>query len=143
VVLILLRQLVFLLSGGGVGTSAICREARVSKPTVWRRQKAYMEGGIERLKKDRGKGPRAGKPRISDEGRLAIVRRRAQEKPANAMHWSARTLPAELGIGHTTVQRVWKEHGLKPPRIAFSVGSWHRAEDLGTEASPAAMEGYS
>jgi putative transposase len=32
-------------------------------------------GGIERLKKDKGKGPRAGKKRISDEVRLAIVRR--------------------------------------------------------------------
>ncbi|MGZ8372149.1 MAG: IS630 family transposase, partial [Rhodoplanes sp.] len=32
------------------------REARVSKPTVWRWQKAYMDGGVERLLKDRGKG---------------------------------------------------------------------------------------
>jgi hypothetical protein len=28
------------------------REARVSKPTVWRWQDAYMAGGIERLLKD-------------------------------------------------------------------------------------------
>ena len=108
------RASIVLLSGRGLGTNAICREARVSKPTVWRWQKAYLEGGIERLKKDRGKGPRAGKTRIGDEVRLAIVRRTAQEKPANATHWSARTLAEEMGVGHTTVQRVWKEHGLKP-----------------------------
>jgi len=23
-------------------------------------------------------------------------------------------LAEEIGVGHTTVQRVWKEHGLKP-----------------------------
>jgi transposase len=108
------RASIVLLSGRGLGTNAICREARVTKPTVWRWQKAYMEGGVARLKKDKGKGPRAGKKRISDEVRLGIVRRTAQEKPANATHWSARTLAEEMGVGHTTVQRIWKEHGFKP-----------------------------
>ena len=61
-----------------------------------------------------GQGPKAGKPPISDDVRLAIVKRTAQETPANATHWSARMLAAEMGVGHTTVQRIWKEHGLKP-----------------------------
>jgi transposase len=108
------RATIVLMSGRGHGTNAICREARVSKPTVWRWQEAYMEGGLARLLKDKGKGPRAGKPRVSDEKRVEIVRRTAQEKPGNATHWSARMLAEELGVGHTTVQRVWKEHGLKP-----------------------------
>jgi transposase len=108
------RASIVLLSGRGLGTSAICREARISKPTVWRWQAAYMEGGVERLLRDKGKGPQAGKKRIDDEVRLAIVTRTAKEKPANATHWSARMLAAEIGVGHTTVQRVWKEHGLKP-----------------------------
>jgi transposase len=108
------RARIVLLSGRGLGTSAIMREARVSKPTVWRWQEAYREGGIERLRKDKGKGPRAGKPRISDEVRLKIVTMTAKEKPANATHWSARMLAKAIGVGHTTVQRIWKEHGLKP-----------------------------
>jgi hypothetical protein len=53
--------------------------------------------------------PRASKPRISEEVRLAIVRRTAQEKPVNATHWSARLLAEEVSVGHTTVH-VWKEH---------------------------------
>src|SRR5271165_6896651 len=77
-------------------------------------QKAYMDGGVERLLKDRGKGARAGKKPISAEVRIAIVKRTAQEKPKHATHWSARMLAEEIGVGHTTVQRVWKEHGLKP-----------------------------
>src|SRR5207344_1336873 len=51
---------------------------------------------------------------ISAEVRLAIVKRTAHEKPKHATHWSARMLAEEIGVGHTTVQRVWKEHGLKP-----------------------------
>jgi len=108
------RARIVLLSGRGLGTTAIMRQARASKPTVWRWQEAYLEGGIERLRKDKGKGPKAGKPRISDEVRLKIVTMTAKEKPANATHWSARMLAKAVGVGHTTVQRVWKEHGLKP-----------------------------
>ena len=111
---IVARARIVLLSGRGFGTNSIQREARVSKPTVWRWQKAYMDGGVERLLKDRGKGARAGKKPISAEVRLAIVKRTAQEKPKHATHWSARMLAEEIGVGHTTVQRVWKEHGLKP-----------------------------
>ena len=70
---IVARARIVLLSGRGFGTNSIQREARVSKPTVWRWQKAYMDGGVERLLKDRGKGARAGKKPISAEVRLAIV----------------------------------------------------------------------
>jgi transposase len=108
------RASIVLMSGRGHGTNTIMREARVSKRTVWRWQDAFMDGGVERLLKDKGKGPKAGKKPISDEKRLEIVTRTAKEKPANATHWSARELARELGVGHTTVQRVWKEHGLKP-----------------------------
>ena len=108
------RASIVLLSGQGHGTGAIERRAGVSKPTVWRWQQAYMDGGLDRLLKDKGKDPLAGKKRVSDEVRLQIVMRTAKEKPKNATHWSARLLAEELGVGHTTVQRVWKEHGLKP-----------------------------
>ena len=111
---IVARARIILLSGSGLGMNAIRREARVSKPTVWRWQTAYMAGGVERLLKDKGKGERAGKRPISDDLRLAIVTKTAKEKPANATHWSARMMAAAMGVGHTTVQRIWKEHGLKP-----------------------------
>ena len=96
------RARIVLLSGRGFGTMAIARETRVSKPTVWRWQEAYMEGGVERLRKGKGKGPKAGKPRISDAVRLRIVTMTAKEKPANATHWSARMLAKKVGVGHTT-----------------------------------------
>src|SRR5258708_9468884 len=36
------------------------------------------------------------------------------EKPPAATHWSARTLAKAAGISHTSVQRIWNAHGLKP-----------------------------
>ena len=56
---IVARARIVLLSGRGFGTMAIGREARVAKPTVWRWQAAYLEGGVERLLKDKGTHLRA------------------------------------------------------------------------------------
>lgn len=52
----------------------------MSKPAVWRWQDAFMEGGVERLTKDKGKGPKAGKTPIDDDMRLAILTKTAKEK---------------------------------------------------------------
>jgi len=76
------------------------RETSVSKPTVWRWQEAYMEGGIKRLLKDKGKGPRAGKKRIDDAICLQIVTKTVQEKPKNATHWTARMMAEEMDVGY-------------------------------------------
>jgi len=43
-----------------------------------------------------------------------ILFRFENETPANATHWSARTMAKEIGISHTSVQRIWAEAGLKP-----------------------------
>jgi len=37
-----------------------------------------------------------------------------QTKPAAATHWSTRTLAEHLGLGATTIRRVWKHNGIKP-----------------------------
>lgn len=42
--------------------------------------------------------------------KLKVVEKTVQERPANARHWMAE----ETGISHTSVQRIWAEHGLKP-----------------------------
>ena len=106
---IVARARIVLLSGRGFGTNSIFSEARVSKPTVWRWQKAYMDGGVERLLKDRGKGARAGKKPISAEVRLAIVKRTAQEKPKHATHWSALDVKTGEVIGECLPRHRAKE----------------------------------
>ena len=110
---IIARARIVLLSGRGFGTNSIQREARVSKPTVWRWQKAYMDGGVERFLKDRGKGASAARCRSC----RGAARDREAYGPGEAQARNAmepRMLAEEIGVGHTTVQRVWKEHGLKP-----------------------------
>ncbi len=75
-----------------------------------------LDGGVERLLKDRGKGPRSGKKPISAEVRLGSVTRTAKEAmQRNALE---RNRPRRSASGQRAVQRVWKEHGLK--RTSFA-----------------------
>jgi len=76
----------------------------------WR--KRYAAGGLAALEHDL---PRGGRRRTVD--RSEIVRLTTQTKPAAATQWSTRTLAAVAGVSDTTIQRVWKAHGLKPHRI--------------------------
>ena len=39
------------------------------------------------------------------------------EKPANATHWSLRSMATVAGLSHSSVQRIWQAHGLKPHRV--------------------------
>ena len=106
------RARIVLASGLGLGTNAIMCEARASKPTVWRWQAAYLEGGVQRLAKGKSKPP--GKKPLTDTVRLAVVEKTAKERPADATHWSVRSMAKVAGVSHTSVQRIWKAHGLKP-----------------------------
>src|SRR5438105_357196 len=43
-----------------------------------------------------------------------VVQKTWQEKPPAGTHWSIRKMSAAVGISYTSVQRIWKAHGLKP-----------------------------
>jgi transposase len=59
-----------------------------------------------------------------------IVQATQHEKPVNATHWSTPMLAQHLGVGATTVRRVWRDHGLKPHLSrTFKVSRDPRVED--------------
>ena len=59
--------------------------------------------------------PRAGRtPSISAAKVKRVIHKTTQEKPANATHWSTRTMAAAVDLSEATVRRIWQKHGLKP-----------------------------
>src|SRR5712664_3128686 len=106
------RARIVLLMAAGVGVMSIMREVGVSKPTVRRWRDYFAEAGVAGLIKGRSKPP--GKKPIARDLKLRIVEKTVKERPANATHWSVRTMAQAMGISHTSVQRIWKEYGLKP-----------------------------
>ena len=116
------RAQIVLLTDKGRGVSAIRREVKVSKTTVWRWQDYFIEAGVAGLLKGRSKPP--GKKPIAIEIKLKVVEKTVKQRPVNATHWSVRTMAQDMGISHTSVQRIWHEYSLKPHLVrSFKVSN--------------------
>jgi transposase len=106
------RALVVLLAAKGWQNKDIAVEAGLDRRQValWRQR--FLDGGIDALRKD---APRSGRPAtVTTEVESRIVHATLHDKPVNATHWSTRTLAEYLGVGATTIRRVWRSNGLKP-----------------------------
>jgi transposase len=108
------RARIVLLSDAGLGTSAIMRETGKSKTCVWRWQERFMHEGVEGLLRDKTRPP--GKAPIPPDRVAWIVRRTQEPPPYEATHWTLRAMAEAAGVAASTVQGIWKAHGLAPHR---------------------------
>ena len=96
-------------------TQKIARRVGVKADSVrtWRKRfEIERVAGVGRVAP--GRGPKAS---ISAETIAAIVADTTSTTPADATHWSTRSMAAEHGVGKDTVRRVWKQLGLRPWRV--------------------------
>ena len=108
------RARIVLLSGDGLGTSAIMAGTGKSKTCVWRWQERFMHEGVDGLLRDRTRPP--GKAPIPPDHVAEIVRLSLKPPPFEATHWTLRAMAKTAGIAASTVQSIWKAHGLSPHR---------------------------
>lgn len=109
---LVIRARIVLAAAAGKDNKDIATDLKISRGAVARWRGRFVESGVKSLEKD---APRGGRP---SKDRNDLVRRiielTTQEKPANATHWSTRSLAAALGTNRSLVNRVWRAHGLKP-----------------------------
>ena len=106
------RAQIIQLAAAGVESQEIARVLRVSRPTVQLWRERFLALRLAGLAKD---APRPGRiPEITEDRVRAIVDATLQTKPANATHWSVRTMAAAQGVSAATVQRIWNRYNLKP-----------------------------
>jgi transposase len=106
------RARIVVLSADGAGTMEIRRRTGKGKPTIWRWQRRFMEAGVDGLLRDASRPP--GKAPLPAATVRRVVEMTVRERPPEATHWSARRLAKAIGIGHSSVQKIWHEHRLKP-----------------------------
>ena len=106
-----LRARMILLASAGYSNADIAEELGVKPHTVGRWRIRFHDHRLNGLEKDL---PRAGRPRANKDVESEIIRKTTQETPANATHWSTRSLASEMGITQSMVHRTWKANGLKP-----------------------------
>jgi len=108
------RARIVLLTADGLGTSAIMAATAKSKTCVWRWQERFMHEGVDGLLRDKTRPP--GKPPIAHDRVAEVIRLTHQPPPHEATHWTAQAMAETVGLAISTVQKIWKAHGLAPHR---------------------------
>ena len=92
---------------------AVAIELGVHEHTVGKWRRRFLKERIDGLSDE----PRPGRPRtLTDEKVAAVIERTLETTPADATHWSLRSMARESGLSHTTVRRIWAAFGVQPHR---------------------------
>ncbi|MCX6592348.1 MAG: IS630 family transposase [Acidobacteria bacterium] len=106
------RARIVLLAADGALDIDIAGQLGITNQKAARWRARFLELGLPGLQKD---APRPGRtPSIATATVKAVIEMTTQQQPANATHWSTRTMAAQVGISEASVRRIWKSHGLKP-----------------------------
>ena len=95
-------------------------ELNTSRPTIARWKARFEKDGMAGLEtQHQGSKPRTVTPAVQ-----AKVLRKTTQPPADgSTHWSCRKLAATLGLGKSTVQRIWSQARVKPHRLEHYMAS--------------------
>jgi transposase len=109
------RAKIIRMAADGIQSQDISRELRISRPTVQLWRERFLALRLTGLEKD---APRPGRiPRITQRKITAIIKATLYTTPANATHWSTRSMAKEQGLSEATIRRIWQRHNLKPHLI--------------------------
>jgi transposase len=118
-----LRSRIILGCAQGASNNAVAVRLRVTKQTVGKWRKRFLERRLDGLLDE----PRPGAPRKHDDARIEqLIATTLNERPREATHWSTRRLAKKLRVSQSTVSRVWRAFGLQP----------HRAETFKLSTDP-------
>jgi transposase len=110
-----MRAQIVTLAADGMDSQDIAKALGVSRPTVQLWRQRFLALRIAGLEKD---APRPGRtPRLSAEKIKAVVEATLHSTPANATHWSTRSMARAQGLSEASVRRIWRQHNLKPHLI--------------------------
>ena len=107
------RAAIVLAAAEGLTNKAISERGLGSVQTIGLWRKRYAEYGIEGLKDE----PKPGRPRRIGRDKVAEIVAATLTPPQGMTHWSARRLAMQVGVGHSTVHRIWQAYDLKPHRV--------------------------
>jgi thiamine pyrophosphate-dependent acetolactate synthase large subunit-like protein len=103
------------LSADGVGTHEIMRRTGKSKTCVWRWQERFMQAGYDGLLRDKTRPSRI--PPLGSDIAERVIALTRTDPPVEATHWTASMMAKAVGISASSVQRIWRAHGLQPHRV--------------------------
>jgi len=107
------RCRVILRCADGLPSKSVAAELGVHEHTVGKWRRRFLRDRCDGLLDE----ARPGRPRTIDDDQVAaVIERTLRTTPADATHWSIRSMAAETGFSHTTIRRMWAAFGLQPHR---------------------------
>lgn len=95
----------------GASNSQVASDLGVTRPTVGKWRSRFVESRLEGLADE----PRVGRPpSITLDQVEDVVVATLESKPANATHWSRKSMAAKSGLSKSTIGRIWRDFELKP-----------------------------
>src|SRR3990167_9007216 len=102
------RAQIICMAADGVLSQDIAQTLQIVQ--LWRQR--FLSLRLAGLEKD---APRPGRfPRITQHKINAVVEATLHTTPADATHWSTRTMAKAQGLSEASVRRIWHRHNLKP-----------------------------
>jgi transposase len=118
-----LRARIVLACATGATNQAVAKDLEVTGTTVGKWRRRFVEKRLEGLFDE----PRPGAARtVTDEKVEAVIVKTLEEKPADATHWSTRSMAEAMGMSQTSISLIWRAFGLQP----------HRAESFKLSTDP-------
>ena len=109
------RAQIVLLSAEGCGTMELTCRTGTSKTSVWRWQERFLAEGIPGLLRDKTRPSRI--PPLGTEVEARVVAATQTAAPGETTHWTLAAMARHIGISVSSVQRIWRKHGLQPHKI--------------------------
>jgi transposase len=103
-------RIVLACAEGGSNT-AVASRLGLERDTVAKWRRRFVVERLDGLCDE----PRPGAPRtIGDDDVERVIVKTLEETPADATHWSTRSMAAATGMSQSAVSRIWRAFGLKP-----------------------------
>ena len=108
------RARVILGCAAGKSNTRVAHELRLTKQTVGKWRTRFLTQRLDGLLDE----PRPGAPRtVTDADVEAVLTRTLETAPADATHWSTRSMARASGLSRNTVHRIWRAFALQPHRV--------------------------
>ena len=109
------RAKIVLLTADGRGTAEIMRATGKAKTVIWRWQERFRDEGAAGLWRDKTRPSRV--PPLAPAVAERVVALTLAGAPPGASHWTGAAMAKTVGISVSSVQRIWRAHGLQPHRV--------------------------